>query len=80
MALTSREMLCLIGTACLWLPLLAEVCTVSCLLLMRMYFFFIVQCALIYYFLLCVSLCVLSFFFEAMSRDGHALLTSAAFH
>ncbi|KAK9530174.1 hypothetical protein VZT92_011696 [Zoarces viviparus] len=25
MALTSREMLCLIGTACLWLPLLAEV-------------------------------------------------------
>ncbi|XP_029312162.1 neurotrypsin-like [Cottoperca gobio] len=25
MALTSRDMLCLIGTACLWLPLLAEV-------------------------------------------------------
>lgn len=27
MALTGREMLCLIGSACLWLPLCAEVCT-----------------------------------------------------
>ncbi len=50
MALTSREMLCLIGTACLWLPLFAEVRT-PCLIMMMMMMMMmglILQCGLIF--------------------------------
>lgn len=69
MALTSREMLCLIGTACLWLPLLAEVRTVDWGWWGGGGWGWI--CNVAYF--LCFP------FSGAMSRDSHALMTSAAF-
>ena len=50
MALTSREMLCLIGTACLWLPLFAEVREAyTSLMMMMMMMMMILQCGLFFF-------------------------------